>query len=421
MITQDRLEGLLDARTWIEALDHAMSHDARVESLAIDSIERGANGQFRLGLIGSLARGGRPVGAAWSVTAVADLKEFARCVRDVRSQRPVKPAVGPAFVVVPERSAVIVAFPNDAGMPRLRTLARPARLRMLLALAGDAAGSRRSTPALTPLRYRPESRFTGRLSTPDGKHVIVRASSDRSAANRAAVLVRASATLPFVPRPLGVDEDSNVFLEEHRSGALLAERLNRHDVGPIVAETGRRLRLFHGVDIGGLPDIPVQDDAALFASLDDAVGEIEALDSDAHALARDVRAKIADAWPSAPERPPVLCHGAFDANAVRFNSDGPVLLGPDDACIADPHRDVGRFLAGIALAEIDGRVDRTAPPILRAAFVEGAGTRLVPALRFEAVALLELATRPFARQRPNWRAEMTRLLERARACVDQRP
>ncbi len=421
----DRHDERFDVSTWIEAIDAALPHEARVEELTIDSVEREGTRALLLGLVGKIARGTEHIGAAWSVTAASDLKEFARIVRAARSGRPVKPAIGPASIVVPERSAVLIAFPNDSAMPRLRTLMRPARLRALTEIGSSAPPApqnarKRLHAALVPLAYRPARAVTARLLYQDGRSAVLRASVDRSAALAHGLLARASVAGVAVPRPLGHDDETHVFLEEHRSGDRLLDRLRRHDAAALAAETGRRLRALHALPFEGVADLASIDAAAEFAALDESVATLEAADPEIFALARGVRVALEDAWPATSESRPVLCHGAFGPGSVRCGPDGPVLIGLTAARVADPHKDVGSFLAALALAEATGRVDATVPPILRTAFVDGYGTRLVPSLRHEAAALLRLATRPYEMHRADWRNETMRLLERARACVAPR-
>ncbi len=116
---------------------------------------------------------------------------------------------------------------------------------------------------------------------------------------------------------------------------------------------------------------------------------------------------------------PVPLHGDCSADQFISTSAGTMLTDFDNACMGHPMQDVGNFLTKLWLHQFGcqhpaQQSANSAADHFMNAYKECVGVVDASALKaFQALALLRIATDGFRNRRPNWRAELERIVTRA--------
>jgi Ser/Thr protein kinase RdoA (MazF antagonist) len=328
---------------------------------------------------------------------------------------------GPRRLFVLDDSAVVVAvFPEDK---ELRVLAR-------LATAGSRRGVLRRVlgPAyreseLVRLRYKPERRWVGRLSTDEGAVAVVKAYAPASfeAALRGSNAWRDQAPRR-VPQVLGSSREHGLVVLEWIAGQPLAEGLLRGEAGaPEVAVTGEELACVHGQSAAGLVRrTPLdQADHALAVAREIAF-VLPGLSARAERLAGEISNRLLG---RAEGMAPV--HGDFNAGQVVLMDDRAALIDFDEAAVAEPAADLGSFAADLERHACTGGLASARVQELSAALLEGYARRaaLPPdtvITLYTAAALFSLAPHVFRTRDPLWPQRAEVMLDRVDALLHGR-
>lgn len=339
-------------------------------------------------------------------------------------KRGVGGALGTSRVLLGELGVVFQLFPNDAKLPLLRRLDEPGELRRLLERAlEDRPGL--WDARVTPLRYKPERRFVGRLDAPSGERAALRVygEDDFEAATKSAKRLRSRGRLRLAAR-IGASKGKHVIVTEWLPGAGLVSRLR----DPALAETalaadlaklGAALADLHG-QRDAAAKLPPLEVGALGAALDAAAAQLAflcpALAAEVTALARE----IASALRLDADEPLVALHGDFHPDQVLLpNGDEIALLDLDLACRGPARADLANFEAHLLRDAVCERLPATraerACAGLAAGYAEAAGADLGERRAWRAASLLRLAAEPFRQRDPRWPERCAAIVERARA------
>ena len=265
---------------------------------------------------------------------------------------------------------------------------------------------------LEPLRYKPERRYVGQLTSEHGRKAVLK-HYDRHDFERA---LRGAAAF------YGADgvrtAPALLHSERHRSllfawaqGELLHTALRRPTCNSAVLKrVGAALRVLHaqkGVGLGGSAET-----AALFAAADAVAFLLPQLGKHVSSLAQRLAVALEDAG---PQRTPL--HGDFSADQVVFGQGGVTVLDFDNARLGDPATDLGTFAAQLERDALTGEVSAARVPAVLEALYEGYGALPPRTDVYTAAALLRLAPHPFRQRRPDWSDVSAAILQRAEAIL----
>ena len=276
---------------------------------------------------------------------------------------------------LPELGAVLHTFPVDPALPALVAAA---------------------SPAAELVRYKPGRKALLRYGPAYAKLYDDERAPLVFAAGRAVEAAGIATAHPLACFPslrMAVHaEVAGVPLRDLHGGAFAAG----------VRAAGEALGALHAIAVPGLPRHTCADEAGELAAAARAVATLRPeLGEDAARVAADVTDLLAEL---AGET--TATHGDFSDDQVLVAADGVVLLDFDESRAAHPWRDVGNFLAHLALRGDDAA---------RSSFLDGYGLTDDERLRpFEAGALLKLAVDPFRRLEANWPIGLERRLALAR-------
>ena len=219
------------------------------------------------------------------------------------------------------------------------------------------------------------------------------------------------------PRVLGVIEKRQLILHEWVPGHPLWSP-DTGLVGPeAIRATGAALARLHQADPGTVPATTQHGGgtADLTAAVTMLAALLPALGDRAQALAHGVAAHLI-----AHEPGHALLHGDFSADQVVIGKAGPVLIDWDRACIGDPARDLGSFLARLDVQAIDGTLTPAMAARAGEALLSGYATTAALPHRVRAQrarALLMLLPEGFRQRRPDWPERATAILDQVEALL----
>lgn len=299
----------------------------------------------------------------------------------------------------------------DRDLRALKKLADPAQAaRLLDRLLGPLSADAR----LHLLRHNPNRRAVLRLDGPQGPLALVKlhARGEWAQALANARLAQARGDAPV----LAVAEDRHLIVQGWVTGRpLWSEAAGLADTAAIT-ETGAALARLHASDPGPARAITAAEDRdGLFASVRALAGLLQDLAAPAGALARQIAAQLVD-----HDGPGALLHGDFSADQVVIGKAGPVLIDWDRACIGDPARDLGSFLARLDVQAIDGTLTPAMAARAGEALLSGYATTAALPHRVRAQrarALLMLLPEGFRQRRPDWPERATAILDQVEALL----
>ncbi len=329
------------------------------------------------------------------------------------------PASGPSVLPWPEAGALLFAFPNDPRLDGLRILARPRKLSRLVSahlphLRSEGLGT-------DLIRYKPERRAVFRSGNGHDRPGRGRARDEfywrvygdgqgLEVFRRLTVLADA---LPRdgvrTPRPYAYDPARQILAMEALPGRPLDEGIVNDAAVSNVANAAGALARLHGLPGHGL----VRRSAEEFLAAAREICETLAwLSEPAGAQACRILAALQRSAPD-PRRATAFVHGDFHPGQVLVGDEGVSLLDFDRSHLGSPLADLGRFLAHLRLARLEGRIrdEGSLASALLHAYAERSGRFPPEELQWwTAVCLLLLALTPFRRLEPNWREKVQRIL-----------
>ncbi len=310
---------------------------------------------------------------------------------------------GPGGCRIGERPLVVRAFPRDAKLKKLVTLADPA-LRARLLPASLASGR------LETVGYKPERRFVGRLTAGPGVYSVkLHAPGRYPAALRGATAFRDGDTLRLAPL-IHAHPASGLIVQEWMPGDLLADLQAR----PAWRESdaaivGAALAEFHD-QRSALPVGPVNGAEALIEA-----GEAATRLAPGHAETwRTHAATLVGALEELAEAGGPI-HGDFYSKQVLIEGGRAAILDCDQAAWGDQAEDLGTFRAHLFRDVLRRRIPSGRAERMWEAFREGYGRRgsdfETRVQLFTAVGCLRLAQDPFRHREPDWTRGIESLMQ----------
>lgn len=328
-------------------------------------------------------------------------------------------ALGPGAAVLHHEELLILVYPNDRRLPALVELADPARRRHALGrLAPDWSSG---ASDFTPLRWRPERRFVGKITAPatsDAVAVKAVAAMAYESAVRTSRAIRSTGPLR-VPALVGCSDNLRAFSLEWLPGTPLHEALRGGSVeSRLLARVGAALAELHGQRHALSVEGPAHVSAALQGRAQH-LASVRGVSLRISGLASVVGERLR----AGTGRALVTSHGDFTATQVLVNGPDVAVLDLDDAALSERERDLGLFLAYLERLDLTGELSADEAAALTGAFLEGyaehAGARPdASRLRtYQAAALIARSGGPLRHGRSNWLETLDRVLDRAEALL----
>lgn len=316
---------------------------------------------------------------------------------------------GPGGCRIGERPIVVRAFPRDAKLKKLVTLADPSLRHRLL------------PPELAPGRlesvgYKPERRFVGRLTTGAGAYCIKLHASNRFAlALRGATAFRETPTLRLAAT-VHAHANAGLIVQQWLPGRLLADAQAAADwPAHEAARVGRALAELHA-----------QRAAIPQAESDDADSLIENGETLVHLIPahggtwRTHAALLVGALEELSEDDGPI-HGDFYAKQVLLDGDRVGILDCDQARWGDQAEDLGTFRAHLYRDVVRRRLSSDRAQRIWDAFREGYGASGsdfdMRVQLFTAIGCFRLAQDPFRHREPGWSEGVAALMQMSIAAL----
>lgn len=346
---------------------------------------------------------------------------YARChagdqlvkVSNARQRLEVTGPLGNGLLADPQAGIAVFAHPNDYEIKSLRKLYEgertPPRLRRMLPAHPHL---QHATP--TTLRYKPERRFVGKLSSNDGPPAVLRLYPAHSFAEmrEKSWAFKGDGEL-HVPRIVGDSERYAALAHEWVEGITpTADALDAG--GSVLERVAGALAALHRQR----PRLGTMYSASDYArGVSGACEAVAALDDDLGSRAAElcdaVRALVLErSW-----RPQAV-HGDFTADQVLVCGERVTILDFDRAGYGDPAMDLGAFAAGHISRAIAGELTMAQAfdiaERFAAAYAARTGTSDPAGVRAcTAGALLMLAPEPFRHRADAWPTATAAILENA--------
>lgn len=226
-------------------------------------------------------------------------------------------------------------FPHDPALSTLPQALDRATVRQTLAAVGLDPRNAQVTVVHHPRRGACVLRYDV-----DGSRLFAKVyGDDATGSSAAAVLSRLqnlSGSVRF-PTVLAYDPNLRLLLMDAVPGIHLTQPAG-------VGAAGHALAHLHGQHVAGAPARTLSDD---LADLDRALAVIGRFRSDVADL---IRGGISEADADASDAPAgVLTHGDYTPSQLLWDGTVVGVVDLDDMCVADPARDLGRFIAAFAL------------------------------------------------------------------------
>lgn len=321
-------------------------------------------------------------------------------------------------VVVDEALRVAAyLFPRDAVLSHLADLLNPAdRLRKDW---GDHIPT--GELSIDALRYKPERRFVGAVMVAGKPMASVKlyAGRDYDRAQRNAKVL-ANVRGARLPRRLERRPKERYVLSEWVTGVRLREVMaQRRDLADVAERVGATLATLHSHRCGRLQFAPTDLASAEARSAIAAIADVlPSVARRAARLARDIADGLADQHVELS-----VCHGDFHLDQVLVD-DEIALLDVDNACIGDPARDLGNFIAHCEREALNGWLLPAEVDLWRSHLLAGyQRVRQLPnddrISRHVALGLLKLAIEPFRQRQAHWPMFTEAILNRAGKAHEQ--
>jgi hypothetical protein len=326
---------------------------------------------------------------------------------------------GPGALLLPDPCLVFLFFPNDHLMKPLQRLVDHQRrhkvLRDLLPRHSPA-----SAAVLTPLRYKPERRFVGKVTTADGSAYLLKVHARGYRLDGPASVNHFHADgAVHLRRRLAVCPESGLALYPWIGGQPLTL-----DTADQLAAIGSQLARLHSLNPCSPPTAELGSRPAAL-SLDVQVATALA------ALAAIAPAQLIPAgllaqhilrcWHHQPSQARDLCcliHGDFSADQVIVDAERFWFIDFDRAAHGHPVHDLGSFVARLHHDQITSSGSGSCPLAASQALIDGY-LRTCP-VEMEglirpsvALHLLKLAPEAFRLRDPHWPIRLEQVLSRA--------
>jgi len=337
-------------------------------------------------------------------------------------------AVGPAYIIERDLALVVSIFPNDPKVDQLWRWFEPSQVPDLHRRVLKRTNLPQDTRlALSPLAYKPERRFVGRLSDPSGRGVGVLKLFRRGTlppvamrrfTRRVNERARLEGDMPRVPEELTRDVPRSWLALRWIEGEGLRQRIAGHE--PITGDmeaVGAALAALHASSPESL--VPRRDERS---ALTQTLALIQVLMPQLGPRLRRIAARIEDRIDPLGDGGPI--HGDFYAKQVLIG-EGVAFLDFDGAGLGPRGWDVGCFLAHLDRDRLRGAVRPERARVAEAALIEGYGRSAPGGVPSDldaqrALALLQIATHPFRRREPEWNERITAIVREAEALVMSR-
>ncbi len=339
-----------------------------------------------------------------------------------RVSRGASSVLGPAQLVLTDPDLAVFVFPYDARLEVLNRIADPTALeKMLKKVAADHPELWGGSVQL--LRYKPERRFVGRLTSPDGSMAALRFyAPDQFVSSSVASKKLESRSTLRLARRLGAWKRRHVLAIEWVEGRPLGGELSHVDARFDAFErVGTALAELHGQWVGSLPRLRVEQEASRLWEIVKLVSFLCPQLSD---RLRAVVDRVAAALADRPATRGTL-HGDFYAGQVLLSDDQVVLLDLDRATQGDPSADLGNFLGHLERDVACGLVCRSHASEAAAGLLEGyqrtTGASASGVSAHTAAALLRLCSEPFRYREPDWPERVEELMDAAELQLHAEP
>lgn len=362
--------------------------------------------------------------------AKAHGRDAADKLEKVRGKRQVGGALGTGTILLNEPGVVFHLFPNDAKLPLLRRLDEPGELRRLLERAlEDHSGL--WDARVTPLRYKPERRFVGRLDAPDGERAALRVygEDDFVSASNSARRLGSRGRLRLARR-IGVSKGKRVIVTEWLPGESLALLLyaaaaSSANLDSALASLGAALFELHSQSevAAKLPAPSAASLGAALAAAAELLGFLcPARAEHAQSLAREIGARQAREIGELSAEPAHALHGDFHPDQVLLAAGGEIALLDLDLAQRGPAQlDLANFsahlLRDVACERIPAARAHAAQEALAAGYSQASGHAPGALGVWRAASLLRLAAEPFRQRDPRWPERCAAILDAAQAAL----
>ncbi len=300
-------------------------------------------------------------------------------------------------------------FPNDPGLSRLRRLLDPTTRDRLL--SGPLGGG-----SLELIGYKPDRRYVGRLTAPDGTFAVKLHAKNRfDSAVAGAAAFQSSGPLVIAPME-HLDAGACLTVQRWMPGDLLADVQDQVGFDPARARAvGAALAELHRTEALGL--VSRERSSETILELGDTLARL------CPGLATAARTQAATLFGAFHElaEPAGPVHGDFYAKQVLIHGDRAVVLDCDQARVGDPAEDLGNFRAHQLRDVLRGRLARVRADAIWEAVQDGygrpaGGFRLRVQL-FVAIGCWRLVADPFRHREPAWARRSAELLDLSAAAL----
>lgn len=331
-----------------------------------------------------------------------------------------------APIIVAEQALAVWSFPLDGEIEALAAAVTATELGRLLARVAPHWWTG-DTTELTPLRYKPQRRFVGRLDDNRGWPAVLRlySPSEYRRARRAAKSAL-STDDDVVPAVIGRSDRHAAILLEWVSGTALAEfvpadtrRGATADMTKAWRAAGEAVAKFHARGPMKLPPRHVTQEAA---DLRRCAADLAILCPELAREANDVVETCAAAF-ALEASAPTLIHGDLHLGQVVFDGSKARLIDIDAAAVGIAALDLGSLRVSLeASALADGDCDEETVNALWQEFMRGYGLRGLATEQRQvaaaaAAAWLRRTQDPFRHRQPQWRDGAAAAVRRASAAL----
>lgn len=344
-------------------------------------------------------------------------KSYGRCDAEKRAKAEQRQAAtGPRQVdtgPLSDKGIVANFFPNDSKLRNLYRLHSTELCDRLIKRAlPDHPGFRGGK--IERLQYKPERRFVGKLTSPDGVKATIKLYT-RKRFDTVAISGKESAADAVLPNVIGKSDKYNILVLDWISGVPLSDNLLTTEPSrQSFFDTGKALAAFH--ENNGIRISQRRDTHEFIATLFDLTVGLEHLVPElGNRPATLTRALAGGISALAGERTRI--HGDFYAKQVLQTENGIQFIDIDDICDWYPVYDIGLFIAHLERDSLRGTITREQAQSLEYAMLDGyLGLRdcsMSEIQLFVAVGLLQLVHHPFRNCEANWPAKISELLSRS--------